>query len=226
MSKISTSQSSQEVTPEIIKVIAESDPLAVVGAGGSTNQSSKDKYATFGARFWASVIDNFLLGIVGFVIFVAGLVIFSTSYTPEASEEIIRICQAPAALENIEQCRDLSNNFSRSFLTSIAIALLVSSCYRIFWSMSRWQGTIGKRAMKLIIVDERGLKINWLQAFARESFGIVLLITSFAAVYWPNIFTFIPIIMIAILQSGLRVLWAKNKQATQDSIAQTFVIQT
>jgi|GEM_PF-6155590 len=226
MPSFTNTQSSQETTPEVIKVIAESDPIAVTGSSNSIKpRDNKDIYASFGKRFLASLIDNSLLIVIGIVITVAGIINFASTIDAQQISEYQLQCQTEQAIERNKICRDFLDGFAQTAFYTTLIILVLTSLYRIILPMTGWQGTIGKRVMKLRIVDENNLKINWLQAFSRESFGIILLIIHLATIPIPQIATLFPILALVILQSGLQVIWSPNKQSTEDGIARTFVIQ-
>jgi uncharacterized RDD family membrane protein YckC len=225
MAKTSNTQTTEPITPEIVKAIAESDPIAIIDSAESNPNQSSSNYTSFGSRFWASVIDNFIILILGAIIVIVSLIVFASSYTSETYLETIRVCQNTRIAQNSALCRDFFDNFGRYFYGSTISVIILAVAYRIIMPRTFWRGTIGKRAMKILIVDENNLRISWLQSFARESFGILLLIVWTLSSFLPQINTLIPLIGIAIIQNGLQVLWSTRKQSTEDTIARTFVIK-
>jgi uncharacterized RDD family membrane protein YckC len=86
--------------------------------------------------------------------------------------------------------------------SNIAILVLI-----VYWSLmesSRFQASIGKRALGIRVVDEHGRRLTTLRALGRNASKVFSVIT----------------LMVGFAMAG----WTKNKQALHDIIARCYVI--
>jgi len=137
------------------------------------------KYAGFWIRFLASIIDSLILGPLSFVL---GFLIWASVLS---SDNFIQIL-----------LYDLVGSLILIFISLFYFSLLESSSL---------QGTIGKLAVGIKVIDLKGKRISFLRAVGR-----------YLAKYLSILIFFIGFIMIA---------FTKKKQGLHDLIAETIVIK-
>jgi uncharacterized RDD family membrane protein YckC len=89
-------------------------------------------------------------------------------------------------------------------LIIIFITILIGGIYHAYFNSSSWQATIGKKLMKIKVVDLNGHRISFGQAIGRYLSKIVSCLT----------------FCIGYMMAG----WTEKKQALHDKIAGTLVI--
>jgi uncharacterized RDD family membrane protein YckC len=127
-----------------------------------TDSKKEVRYAGFWLRFVAYIIDDFLLGLAGFIIsipFIGGIV-FSA----------IGIDKNPDNAENI--VRGLAGILG-SVLGLILVVMVVSWLYFALMESSKTQATLGKMALGLKVTDLEGNPITFARATGRY-FGKIL----------------------------------------------------
>jgi len=67
----------------------------------------------------------------------------------------------------------MSYDFPGVFITFLSIKLLIAYPYFALLESSRWQGTLGKQAMRIKVTDMDGNKISFARATARYFFKII-----------------------------------------------------
>ena len=126
------------------------------------NGQKEVRYAGFWLRFVAYIIDDFLLGLVGFIIsipFIGGIV-FSA----------IGIGEHPDSAENI--FRGVAGIFGSIFGLIIVVTIMGWLYYALMES-SKAQGTLGKMALGLKVTDLEGEPISFARATGRY-FGKII----------------------------------------------------
>jgi uncharacterized RDD family membrane protein YckC len=142
------------------------------------------KYAVFGLRFIAYIIDSFVIYIIVMPIsFMIGFLIGLTSVT---------VSSDPSLIANISKT------------VGSAIGIITFICYYAMLEQSKWQATLGKRFMGIIVVDENEGRITITRALVRT-----------LAKYLSALLFLIGYIMAA---------FTENKQALHDFLAKTYVI--
>ena len=127
-----------------------------------TSSHNEVRYAGFWLRFVAYIIDDFLLGFVGFIIsipFIGGIV-FSA----------VGIGENPESAENI--LMGLAGIFGSVFGLILAVTIL-GWLYFALMESSKTQGTLGKMALGLKVTDLEGERISFARATGRY-FGKII----------------------------------------------------
>ena len=127
-----------------------------------TDSKNEVRYAGFWLRFVAYLIDDFLLGLVGFIIsipFIGGIVFsaIGIDMNPENAENIVR------GLAGI----------LGSILGLILIVTVLSWLYFALMESSKTQATLGKMVLGLKVTDLEGNPISFARATGRY-FGKIL----------------------------------------------------
>jgi uncharacterized RDD family membrane protein YckC len=130
--------------------------------------------------------------------------------------------------DNAALCEKVNRVNYITIVSISVIAFILGIIYFILPSFTKWQGTIGKKLLKLKIVNVRMRKISILQAFARESFWLISgLITILLVIYPGTFFANLYLIsLILIVSDSLKVLFSNKKQTIHDNIADTYVVKT
>jgi uncharacterized RDD family membrane protein YckC len=150
-------------------------------------------YAGFWLRFVAVIIDGIILGILQFVVLAPILAAIGIG----ASSDIANGSEA----DMVALIAKLTALFSTVGLIGQAVNIL----YFSFMESSKFQATIGKLALGLIVTDTNGEKLDFLKAMIRNVSKIVSTIT---------------------LGIGyLLVAFTEKKQALHDMIASTLVVK-
>ena len=137
--------------------------------------NSKLDYASFWRRLGAAVIDGLLLFFVGSII---------------------------ARILGINPFEQQSMRFE---IIVNLIGLVEYWLYFAILESSKWQGSLGKRALGIVVTDQTGNRISFSKATGRH---------------------FAKIISFIILLIGfLMVLWDEKKQGLHDKLAKTLVIR-
>jgi len=111
-------------------------------------------YGGFWIRFLAHLIDHIILGVVAAPLFF--ITVLPT---------IIRIAQQ--ADRDQEPSPELIVAIISSVFVYIALAFVGQWLYEALLTSSSWQGTIGKRVLRLKVVDEAGNRIGFGRATGR-----------------------------------------------------------
>ena len=179
-------------TPELVMAVPGGSSIGyynpVAASAASAAMASQAEYAGFWLRFVAYLIDSILLGVVGFIVnFFIGLAFgaFHPALNPRG------------------------NPFNLLFVSFFSIQSMVGMAinwlYFAYLESSKYQATLGKLALGLIVTDLQGQRINFGRATGRY-FGKIL-----------SAFT----IYIGFMMAG----WTERKQALHDIIASTLVIR-
>jgi uncharacterized RDD family membrane protein YckC len=67
----------------------------------------------------------------------------------------------------------MSYDFAGVFITFVSIKLIIAYPYFALMESSRWQGTLGKQAMRIKVTDMNGSRISFARATARYFFKII-----------------------------------------------------
>ncbi len=146
------------------------------------------KYAGFGKRLLAYLIDIIIITAIVFVIkyLFFGLDEIMKTYSSNSSDLDVR----KSYLDARNGVRDTS--------------LIIWIIYSFIADASRMQGTIGKKILKIKVVDKLGNRISWGKSFARNILKILSAIPFSLGFIW--------------------VLFNKKRQGWHDMIAKTFII--
>jgi uncharacterized RDD family membrane protein YckC len=148
---------------------------------------TEDNLATFGWRLLAHLIDFFLVSFV--VAFVISILITN------------------GVISNIKLTKDLTID-EHSYRQALIIQLIwygVFVLYNSICESSQMKGSIGKKALKMVVVDADGLGITFLRSLWR-SFGKVVSLFFYGLPF-------------------LSIFWTANKQALDDLMARTYVLK-
>lgn len=138
-------------------------------------------YGGFWLRLVAYVIDGVILNIVGLVVGMISGVAMSVAQYSEA-----------VALGGA--------------ISTMVLSLLIGWLYSAVLESSEWQGTVGKKALGLVVTDEQGYRIGFGRATVR---------------YFGKILSSL-ILMIGFFMIG----WTQRKQGLHDFIAGTLVYKS
>jgi uncharacterized RDD family membrane protein YckC len=143
-------------------------------------------YAGFWLRFAAVIIDGILLGVVGFVVNLAiGLERPMFAFRPGFPNPAFNLGMV---------------------LTGTALGIVIEWLYYALMESSKFQGTLGKMALGLIVTDLNGQPINFGRATGRN-FGKII----------SRYFT----LYIGFMMAG----WTQQKQALHDMMAGCLVLR-
>jgi uncharacterized RDD family membrane protein YckC len=153
-------------------------------------------YAGFWLRFVAYVVDGIILGCVQFILVMPVLAIFGVGIVSKARE-----------LESGDEAAAMS--FAATFMAFIVLYQIVfwviQTLYHSFMESSKFQGSVGKLALGIIVTDTDGNKLEFGKALVRNISKIV-----------SHYIAFIGYIMAA---------FTDKKQALHDMIASTLVVR-
>lgn len=137
-------------------------------------------YSGFWKRFAASMIDILCLVVPGYMIgTIIGLLFRYDSLDPTSS-------------------------IYNTYIMSLIVGICMSWLYYSLFESSKWQATLGKRALEIIVTDTNGNRITWGQATER---------------YFCKIISAIPICLGFIIAG-----FTKKKQSFHDVMVGTYVI--
>lgn len=161
----------------------------------STTNESKTIYGGFWIRFVAFIIDSIIIDFLEFIIILPILGAFGVSIG------------GLEGLRNMENWTDIAlvSLIAGVSGTLIIISLVVQWLYYALMHSSKWQATLGKRAVGLKVVDGNDLRINFTTASLRFLGKIVSSM----------------ILCIGFIMAAFSV----KKQALHDMIASTYVIR-
>ncbi|MDR0250425.1 MAG: RDD family protein [Burkholderiales bacterium] len=144
-----------------------SNPLPMAA---SMSRPSHMIYAGFWYRFLAWLIDIAILGVALGMMWV-----------------VIMVVSPVFALRSSDSASSLAFLFG-AYGVMLLVSIAVSLLYFALSESSRWQGTLGKRAIGLKVTDANGKRLSFLHALARYVAHIVSNLT-FGIGYVLNVFT-------------------------------------
>ncbi len=150
-------------------------------------------YAGFWLRFVAAIIDGIIIGILQFVVIAPILAVIGIG----VSSDIANSSEADALA--------LVAKITALFGAVGLIGQVVNVLYFSFMESSKFQATIGKLALGLIVTDINGEKLDFVKALIRNVSKIVSAV----------------ILMIGYLLAA----FTEKKQALHDIIASTLVVK-
>lgn len=172
-----------------------------------TGATDKDAYPGPGKRLGALVIDNILIGIIGFVLIIT---IAGSDFTDYADE--FQAWQ-DAGEPGDPPLMDLGN-----FIIACLITLVLWFAYRIILEVRNGQ-TLGKMALKIKVVDADGKPLSAGASFKRNSWYIaVFLLTMFVG----NIGSIVVAVLMAVL--GFMIGSSPYRQHTFDQWSKAYVV--
>ena len=118
------------------------------------------RYAGFWRRFVAHLIDQFIMGIVAFMLFIPGLAMLGIGIGAGFSED------SPSAIGFILAA-------IAAYLTAILVILVLQWLYFALMESSNKQATLGKLALGIIVTDLSGGRISFGRASGRY-FGKII----------------------------------------------------
>ncbi|HYK72673.1 MAG TPA: RDD family protein [Pseudoneobacillus sp.] len=158
----------------------------------------KREYAGFWIRFVASLLDSIIVGIPISIIMV--IVMISVLGASSGFDALLD----PAYMEN-EMTDQQVLQFLGAYLLSIIISFILTILYYAGMHASKWQGTVGKKLLGLVVTDLNGHRISFWRAFGRY----------LAMAFLPSIF------MIGYIIAA----FTEKKQSLHDLIAGTLVLK-
>lgn len=165
--------------------------------------AQKQKFAGFWIRFVAYLLDSFIIGIP------ATILIFVVLFYMVGSTVGFEALYDPAFLDSANVEAELTEQeavtFLVAYLLSILLSLLSTVTYFAGMHASRWQATIGKKVLGLVVTDLKGNRISFWRGLGRY-LAMTFLSSIFMVGYIVAAFT-------------------EKKQSLHDLIAGTFVIR-
>jgi uncharacterized RDD family membrane protein YckC len=163
----------------------------------TTVASTTPMYASFGRRFVALILDIIIVGVVQSFVIVPVLAVLGLSLVPD--------------IQNASNMDDPTQaiGMAAKIMGAIGTLWIFSACISFFYfsllESSKFQGTIGKMAMGIVVTDMEGNRISFgkaaLRAIGRYVSYVILLIGFIMAAF------------------------TDKKQALHDMIASTLVIK-
>ena len=164
----------------------------------SNSEQNQVKYAGFWLRFAAYIIDRFVIGIAGFILFVPiilGIIAFGVN------------------LDGINNVKDLFTHdgllmiggIIGMVMLAILFSIVMKWLYYALMESSKFGGTLGKMAVNIKVVDMEGNRITFGRATGR---------------YFSRIITNMTL-LIGYIIAG----FTEKKQALHDLIASCLVVQ-
>ncbi len=150
------------------------------------------KYAGFWWRFIATLLDGAILGIVHFILFIPFIGAISLTAIKAAKDDL-----------NTSEAIGMAGAILGTLALFIVLSIVANWLYHALMESSRFQGTIGKIALGIIVTDNDGNRITFARATGRY----------FAKIISRMIF------MIGYIIAG----FTDKKQALHDIIANTLV---
>ncbi|MFD2443327.1 RDD family protein [Bacillus sp. CGMCC 1.16607] len=161
-------------------------------------QEQKREYAGFWIRFAAYLLDSIIIGIPATIII---LIVFFGAFGATVGFESFT---DPAYLE-AEMTDQEAFAFLGAYLLSILISILLTVIYFAGMHSSKWQATIGKKLIGLVVTDLKGNRISFWRGLGRY----------LAMAFLSGIF------MIGYIVAA----FTEKKQALHDLIAGTLVLK-
>jgi len=151
-------------------------------------------YAGFWMRLVAFIIDAIIIGVLQSFVFVPilgvlGISIFNS--TPDMSDP--------------DQVAGMVATIAAAMGTVWILAMIIQILYFTFMESSKYQATVGKLALGLMVTDVNGAKLDFTKALVRNLCGIISNIT----------------MLIGYIIAG----FTEKKQALHDIIAGTLVVK-
>lgn len=159
------------------------------------------KYAGFWRRFVAYIIDNFIVGFIQQIVILPFFIIlggFGMIFEGDIIVEDFSYSEFPDDFA-------LAVAFMGVLLSMALFSIVSQWLYFSLMESSKYQGTLGKIALNIKVVDYQGGRISFLRATGR---------------YFSKIISAI-IFMIGYIMAG----FTAKKQALHDIIAETYVIK-
>lgn len=162
----------------------------------TTVASTIPMYASFGRRLVAIIIDGIIIGILQSFVIVPVLAVLGLSFVPEMQN-----------VDNMDETQAFG--MAAAIMGAMGSLWIISTCISFFYfsllESSKFQGTIGKMAMGVIVTDMEGNRISFGKAALRA-----------LGRYVSYMILFIGFLM---------ALFTEKKQALHDMIASTLVIK-
>ncbi|WP_442599305.1 RDD family protein [Neobacillus sp. D3-1R] len=125
-----------------------------------TQQEQKRVYAGFWIRFVASLLDSIIVGIpIAIIMIIIMISVFGAAVGFD-------VLLDPAYMEN-EMTDEQALLFIGAYLLSILVSFILTVLYYAGMHASKWQGTVGKKLLGLIVTDIKGQRISFWRAFGR-----------------------------------------------------------
>jgi uncharacterized RDD family membrane protein YckC len=154
--------------------------------GGPQTIELKQKYAGFWIRFVAYVLDSFIIGIP------ATILIFVVLFYSVGSTVGFEALSDPVFLDSTYVEAEITDQEALSFLVayllSIVVSLILTVIYFAGMHASKWQATIGKKALGLLVTDLKGNRITFWRGLGRY-FAMIFLSSIFMIGYIITAFT-------------------------------------
>lgn len=167
------------------------------------------RYAGFGVRFTAWGIDSTLIQLIAILVaYLLGQAAMAQD-AQQNLDQLVRMGWVPAAaqgqtINDILMLSGVSGSGSMFSGSDMAIYLVCSAFYHIWFTASGWQATPGKRWCKIMVIMESGLPLS----------------LSMSAIRW-----FARFMSWFTLGFGfIQILWNKQKISMHDAICGTRVV--
>jgi uncharacterized RDD family membrane protein YckC len=155
-------------------------------------------YAGFWLRFVALIIDSIIIGVINWIILTPILVAIGFSASGGFPFSGL---SSPDEMDIAALVATLSAMFGVAWIVKSAVDIL----YHSFMESSKFQGSVGKLALGLIVTDTSGAKLDFTKALVRNVCKIISGM----------------ILLIGYIMAGI----TEKKQALHDIIASTLVVK-
>jgi uncharacterized RDD family membrane protein YckC len=194
------------------------------------------KYASSFRRSTASMFDLWIVLFLRVIVMqVLGIVWLNAAITNFVQEFYERF--GTEVVKNTPEHIDFIVH-NRIFLYGIifySIVILVGTFYHAYFNSSSWQGTVGKRLMKIMIAKEDGSKISFKAGFAHYflsvlPFVFIIYLLSYQLRNHLNFYQALTASELNVFLGIVFVIWVqihlftKKKTTAYDMICQTFLI--
>jgi uncharacterized RDD family membrane protein YckC len=200
------------------------------------NQKSEFKYAGSFRRSAAAAIDMFIANFIRMVFFaILGelwmkqqLINFWAEFKAKFDSDIIG--NDPERIQFL-----INNSLFKNALIFLLVVFMSGAFYYIILNQSKWSATIGKKLMKIVIVNNDGTKLTFFQSLSHYFLSIVpwffiLYIFSYQMMHGVNIYEAITKNMFNLIFGLITLAWlqvhliTKKKTTAPDLICKTIVV--
>jgi len=122
-------------------------------------------------------------------------------------------------------CEEVNKIDLKTNLINSSFSFLLVIVYYLLPSITLWQGSIGKKLLKLKITNFSGQKINLLQSFAREVFNLLGAVGSIVSLFYFQLWPLLLILSLVGIVDGLKIFFDEKRKSLHDDIAQTYVLK-
>lgn len=228
----------QELTPEIVKKIAENDPLAILGSPNRVPDSNNDHFGQINnqlapryKRLLARIIDSTVYLVVFLFMVTIGSTVLYFKYgsNPDRYSKLLYCSSSNLSADQLAKL-DVGNAcdvFAKDFnLLSTIIYVGASLCSIAYFVVTTKmdKATVGKRIMKIKVASENEQNLTWIQSLGREFFWILFALTILMSIFSTEISSNLSTVIFSLLiLDGINIYFNNSNKTLHDRISQTQV---